>query len=142
MLDRVQVRALAGPLKDIQRLVPQPLLRCLGCVLKVVLSCWKVNLCPSLRFSSRISLYFSLFIFPSILTCLHRLLSLAGRPALGRVLVVPNFLHFKNDGGHCVLGTFNAADFFWDPFSDLCLDTILSRSSMDNSFNLTAWFLL
>ena len=36
MLDRVQVRALAGPLKDIQRLVPKPVLRCLGCVLRVV----------------------------------------------------------------------------------------------------------
>ena len=36
MLDRVQVRFLAGPLKDIQRLVPKPLLRCLGCVLRVV----------------------------------------------------------------------------------------------------------
>ena len=32
----IQVRALAGPLKDIQRLVPKPLLCCLGCVLKVV----------------------------------------------------------------------------------------------------------
>ena len=37
MLDMVQVWALAGPLKDIQRLVPKPLLRCLGCVLRVVL---------------------------------------------------------------------------------------------------------
>ena len=36
MFDRVQVWALAGPLKDIQRLVPTPLLRCLGCVLRVV----------------------------------------------------------------------------------------------------------
>ena len=36
MFDRVQVRALAGPLKDIQRIVPKPLLRCLGCVLMVV----------------------------------------------------------------------------------------------------------
>jgi hypothetical protein len=41
------------------------------------LSCWKVNLHPSLRswvlwsrFSSRISLYFSLLIFPLILTSL------------------------------------------------------------------------
>jgi hypothetical protein len=34
MFDRVQVWALAGPLKDIQRLVLNPLLRCLGCVLK------------------------------------------------------------------------------------------------------------
>jgi hypothetical protein len=37
MFDRVQGRALAGPLKDIQRLVPKPLLRCLVCVLGVVL---------------------------------------------------------------------------------------------------------
>jgi hypothetical protein len=36
ILNRVQVRALAGPLKDIQRLVPKPLLRCLGCVPMVV----------------------------------------------------------------------------------------------------------
>jgi hypothetical protein len=36
MFDLVQVRALAGPLKDIQRLVPKPLLHCLGCVLRVV----------------------------------------------------------------------------------------------------------
>ena len=37
IFDRVQVRALAGTLKDIQRLVPKPLLRCLGCVLRVVI---------------------------------------------------------------------------------------------------------
>ena len=36
MLDRAQVRALAGSLKDIQKLVPKPLLRCLGCVLRGV----------------------------------------------------------------------------------------------------------
>ena len=36
MFDREQVRALAGPLKNIQRLVPKPLLRCLVCVLSVV----------------------------------------------------------------------------------------------------------
>ena len=34
--DRVQVRALAGPLKDIQRLFPKTLLHCLGCVLRVI----------------------------------------------------------------------------------------------------------
>ena len=32
------------------------------------------------------------------------LLILAGRPALGRVLVVPHLKDFKNDGDHCVLG--------------------------------------
>ena len=36
IFNRVQVWALAGPLRDIQRLVPKPLRRCLGCVLKVV----------------------------------------------------------------------------------------------------------
>ena len=36
MFDRVQLGALAGPLKDIQRLVPNPLLCCVGCVLSVV----------------------------------------------------------------------------------------------------------
>jgi hypothetical protein len=36
MFDLVQVRALAGQLKDIQRRVPKPLLRCFGCVLRVV----------------------------------------------------------------------------------------------------------
>ena len=32
----VQFRALTGPLKDIQRLVPKPLLHYLGCVLRVI----------------------------------------------------------------------------------------------------------
>ena len=36
IIDWVQVRTLAGRLKDIQRLVPKPLLRCLGCVLRVI----------------------------------------------------------------------------------------------------------
>ena len=36
MFDPVQAPALAGTLKDIQRLVPKPLLRCPGCVLRVV----------------------------------------------------------------------------------------------------------
>ena len=33
---QVQVQALAGSLKNIQRLFPKPLLLCLGCVLRVV----------------------------------------------------------------------------------------------------------
>ena len=36
MFDRVQVQALAGPLKNIQRRVPMPLLHCHGCVLTVI----------------------------------------------------------------------------------------------------------
>ena len=36
MFDQVQVRALAGPLKDIQRLIPKPLMSCLGRVFRVI----------------------------------------------------------------------------------------------------------
>ena len=36
MFEQVQVQALAGSLKDIQRLVPKTLLRWLGCVLRAV----------------------------------------------------------------------------------------------------------
>ena len=35
MFDQVHVRELAGPLKDIQKFVPKPLLCCIGCVLRV-----------------------------------------------------------------------------------------------------------
>ena len=44
-------------------------------------------------------------------------------------------LLFKNDGGHCVLGDLQCSP-------DLCFDTILSRSSTDNSFDLMTWFLI
>ena len=40
------------------------------------------------------------------------------------------------------LGTFNGSEMFWYLHPDLCFDTILSRSSTDNSFELMAWFLL
>ena len=51
-------------------------------------------------------------------------------------------LLFKNDGGHCVLGELQCCINVLLPFPlDLCLDTILSRSSMDNWFDLMAWFL-
>ena len=64
MFDQFQFRALAGSLKDIQRLVPKPLLRCLGCMLRVIVlledepstTVWALWS----RLSSRISLYFFL----------------------------------------------------------------------------------
>ena len=72
MFDRVQVRALAGPLNYIQRLVSKPVLFCLCCVLVVLL---EGGTLPQFEFlsaleqvSSRISLYFAPFIFPAILT--------------------------------------------------------------------------
>jgi hypothetical protein len=70
------------------------------------------------------------------------LLSLVRRPALGRVLVVLNVFHLRMMEASVFLGTFNAADICWYPSLDLCLDTILSRSSTDNSFDLITWFLL
>ena len=70
---QVSFRALAGPLKDIQRLVPKPLLHFLGCVLRVIFllegELWPQSEVLS-RFSSRIALYFAQFIFASILTSL------------------------------------------------------------------------
>ena len=42
---------------------------------------------------------------------LPRLLSLAVRPARGRVLVIPNFFHLRIMEATVLLGTFNAAEF-------------------------------
>ena len=75
-------------------------------------------------------------------TLLPRLFSLAGRPASGRVYVVINFFYLRMMEATVFLGTFNAAEIDWYPSPDLCLDTILSLSSLDNSFDLMAWFLL
>ena len=63
-----------------------------------------------------------------------RLLSLTERPALGRVLVVTDFFHLRMMDATVFLGT------FCHPSPDLCLDTILSRNSKDNAFDLMACF--
>ena len=73
---------------------------------------------------------------------LPQLLSLAGLTALGRVLEVPKLFHLRMVEATVFLGTFYAADNFWYPSPDLCLDTILSLSFTDNSFDFLAWFLL
>ena len=54
------------------------------------------------------------------------LLSLAGRPFLGRVLGVPNFFHLRMMEATVYLETFKAAGIFWYTSADLCLNTILS----------------
>ena len=51
---------------------------------------------------------------------LPQLLSLAGRPVLGRVLGVRNFFHLR-----MFLGTFNAAENFCYLSQDLCLNPVL-----------------
>ena len=79
-------------------------------------------------------LWSSVIVTMEFLALLPRLLSLAGRPALGRVLVVPNFFHLRMTEATVFLVSFNAAEMFWYHSPDLCLDTILSRSSTDNSF--------
>ena len=71
---------------------------------------------------------------------LPRLLGLAGRPALGKVLVVPNVFHLRMTEATVFLGTFNAAEMFWYLFPDMWLDAILSRCSTDNFFDLMACF--
>jgi hypothetical protein len=53
-----------------------------------------------------------------------------------------NFFHLWMMEDTVILGSFNAADIFWYPSPDLCLDLILSGSSTDNFFDLIAWFLL
>jgi hypothetical protein len=73
---------------------------------------------------------------------LPRLSSLAVLPALGRVLVVPKFVHFRMMEATVFLGTFNAAKHFWYPSPDLCLYKNLSRSSTYNSVDFMAWFFL
>ena len=62
-------------------------------------------------------------------------LSLDGRPALGRVLVVPDFFHLRMMEATVLIGTFKAADIFLYPSPDLFLKTILSRRSTDHSFD-------
>ena len=63
----------------------------------------------------------------------------SSRKSLGGSKLIP-FLRMME--ATVFLGTFNAADIFWHPSPDLCLNTILYRISTDNSFDLMAWFLL
>ena len=72
------------------------------------------------------------------MSTLPQLLSLARRPALGRILVAPNFFHLRMMDD-TVLGDLQCCRY---PSPDLCLDAILFRSSTNNSFDLMAWLLL
>ena len=59
-----------------------------------------------------------------------------GRPALGRVLMVPHFIHLRMVEATVLIRTFKAAETFLYPSPDLYLKTILSRRSTDDSFDL------
>ena len=52
------------------------------------------------------------------------------RKSLGGSKLLP----FKTDGGHCVLGDLQCCKNVLIPFPDLCLDTILSVSSLSKQF--------
>ena len=65
---------------------------------------------------------------------LPRLLSLGGQPAQGRVMVVPNFFQLRMMEAIVFVGTFNAAEMFWYPSPDLCLNTILCRTIPSTSW--------
>ena len=58
---------------------------------------------------------------------LPKSLSLAWRPTLGRVLVVPNLFHLWIMEAIVLIGTLNAADIFLYPSPDLCLDVPVSE---------------
>ena len=110
-----------------------------GRMLQRWLSFWKVLPSPQ-RSSVRVTIGFLVTSLPKAL--LPRLLSLAWRPALRKRLCGSKRLPFKNDAGHCVLGDLQCCRHFLCPSPVLCLNTNLSRSSTDHSFDLMAWFLL
>ena len=110
----------------------------IGGVLQRWLSFWKVLPSPQKK-SEALSVTIGFLVTSMTKALPPWLLSL---PALGRVLVVPNFFHLRMMEATVFLGTFNAAEMFCFLSPDRCLDTILSRSSTDNSFHLMAWFLL
>ena len=64
----------------------------------------------------------SVFLVTSLTKALlPQLLSLAEWPALGRVLVVPNFFHSRMMEATVLLWNFNAAEIFWYLSPDLSL---------------------
>ena len=70
-------------------------------------------------------------------TLLPRLLGLAGRPALGRVLVVPNFFHLRMMEATVFLGTFNAA-YIFGTLPQICASTQSCLGALQ-TIPLTSW---
>jgi len=90
------------------------------------------------RLSSMISLYIAAFIFPLILTSLP----VPAAEKHPHSMMLPPLLPFTDDGGHCAHWGLQCCRNFSVPSPDLCLDTILSQRSTDNSLDFLAWFVL
>lgn len=73
---------------------------------------------------------------------LRQSLGLVGKPALGKVLVIPKSLDFQMMEATVLTGIFHAAEFFLYPSPDQCLDTTLSLRSTENSLDFLTWFVL
>ena len=112
----------------------------IGGVLQRWLSFWKVLPSPQ-RNCRALSVTIGILVPSQPKVLLPQLLSLARWPALGRVLGGSKLLPRMMEAT-VFLGTLNDVKNNWYPSTDLCLDTILSRSSTDNSFNLMHWLLL
>lgn len=76
------------------------------------------------------------FFFTSLNKALLWLLSVAVRPGLGRVLVIPNFFHFSIKEDSVLLGTLSTAHIIFVRLAYLYLASILSLGSLDSSFDL------
>ena len=111
IFDRVQVRAMAGPLKDITKLVPKPLLLCQSDH-QVLLT----------------------YLTKALLPCF---LSLPGLPAEASILVVPNFFHLRMLKATVFLGTFNAANIF-GTLPQICASTQSCLWAL-RTIPLTSW---
>jgi hypothetical protein len=118
MFDRVQDRALAGPLKDIQKLVLKSLLRCLGCVLTIVVLLEGEH-------SPQSEVLSTFHLCQSDHWVLGHLPDQGPSPLIaqfdqaatsGKSLGGSKGLTFKNDGNHCVLGDFQCFRHFLVPF--------------------------
>ena len=93
----------------------------IGGLLQIWLSFWKVLLSPQ-RNAGALTEWPSGSCSPLWLRPFSpESLSLDGRPALGRVLVVLNFFHLRMMEATVLIGTFKAAEFFLYPSPDLFL---------------------
>ena len=99
------VMALAGPLKDIHRVVPKPLLPCLGCVL------WVIVLLEGEPLA--LSAVDQVFIKDVSALCSIQLsLNTDHSPSPCCWKTPPDFIHLRIIEATMLLGTFNAAEFF------------------------------